>query len=63
MSVIHPAGTTRLKQRTEQLVPKMIAMPLDVLLERYGQVTTRVAATAEESRDGSLVIDKEVLPE
>ncbi|WP_419889799.1 polysaccharide deacetylase family protein [Paenibacillus xylanexedens] len=63
LSVIHPAGTKRLKQRTEQLVPKMIAMPLDVLLERYGQHTTQVATTVEESRDGSLLIEKELLPE
>ncbi|MDT9721487.1 polysaccharide deacetylase family protein [Paenibacillus sp. ClWae2A] len=63
LSVIHPAGTKRLKQRTEQLVPKMIAMPLDLLLERYGQHTTQVAATVEESRDESLLIEKELLPE
>ncbi|WP_339236937.1 polysaccharide deacetylase family protein [Paenibacillus sp. FSL R5-0517] len=63
LSVIHPAGTKRLKQRTEQLVPKMIAMPLDILLERYGQHTTQVAATLEESRDESLLIEQEILPE
>lgn len=63
LSVIHPAGTKRLKQRTEQLVPKMIAMPLDVLLERYGQHTTQVAATVEESRDETLLIEQEILPE
>lgn len=63
LSVIHPAGTKRLKQRTEQLVPKMIAMPLDHLLERYGQHTTQVAATVEESRDESLLIEQEILPE
>ncbi|WP_338588323.1 polysaccharide deacetylase family protein [Paenibacillus sp. Y5S-9] len=63
LSVIHPAGTKRLKQRTEQLVPKMIAMPLDVLLERYGQHTTQVAATIEESRDESLLIEQEIIPE
>ncbi len=63
LSVIHPAGTKRLKQRTEQLVPKMIAMPLDVLLKRYGQHTTQVAATLEESRDESLLIEQEILPE
>lgn len=63
LSVIHPAGTKRLKQRTEQLVPKMIAMPLDILLERYGQHTTQVAATIEESRDESLLIEQEILPE
>lgn len=63
LSVIHPAGTKRLKQRTEQLVPKMIAMPLDLLLERYGQHTMHVAATVEESRDESLLIEQEILPE
>ncbi|MCL6660770.1 polysaccharide deacetylase family protein [Paenibacillus amylolyticus] len=63
LSVIHPAGTKRLKQRTEQLVPKMIAMPLDLLLERYGQHTMQVAATVEESRDESLLIEQEILPE
>lgn len=63
LSVIHPAGTKRLKQRTEKLVPKMIAMPLDILLERYGQHTTQVAATMEESRDESFLIDQEILPE
>ncbi|TDL70711.1 polysaccharide deacetylase family protein [Paenibacillus amylolyticus] len=63
LSVIHPAGTNRLKQRTEQLVPKMIAMPLDLLLERYGQHTMQVAATVEESRDESLLIEQEILPE
>lgn len=63
LSVIHPAGTKRLKQRTEQLVPKMIAMPLDLLLERYGQHTMQVAATVEESRDESLLIEQEIIPE
>ncbi|MEK4366943.1 polysaccharide deacetylase family protein [Paenibacillus sp. FSL R5-0473] len=63
LSVIHPAGTKRLKQRTEQLVPKMIAMPLDLLLERYGQHTMQVAATVEESRDESLLIEQKILPE
>ncbi|MDR6718585.1 polysaccharide deacetylase family protein [Paenibacillus sp. 2003] len=63
LSVIHPAGTKRLKQRTEQLVPKMIAMPLDLLLERYGQHTMQVAATVEESGDESLLIEQEILPE
>ncbi|MFX3646948.1 MAG: polysaccharide deacetylase family protein [Paenibacillus sp.] len=63
LSVIHPAGTKRLKQRTEQLVPKMMAMPLDVLLERYGQYTTQAAATIEESRDETLLVEQEIIPE
>ncbi|OMF64042.1 polysaccharide deacetylase family protein [Paenibacillus sp. FSL R5-0766] len=63
LSVIHPAGTKRLKQRTDKLVPKMIAMPLDLLLDRYGQHTMQVAATVEESRDESLLIEQEIIPE
>lgn len=35
MSVIHPAGTSRLKEQPQELVPKMIVMPMDVLLERF----------------------------
>ncbi|SDL57575.1 Peptidoglycan/xylan/chitin deacetylase, PgdA/CDA1 family [Paenibacillus sp. ov031] len=62
LSVIHPAGTKRLKQRSEQLVPKMIAMPLDVLLDRYGQHAL-VAATAEQSSEELLVPEQDLVPE
>ncbi|MEC2343513.1 polysaccharide deacetylase family protein [Paenibacillus barengoltzii] len=37
MSVIHPAGTSRLKEQPQELVPKMIVMPMDVLLERFAE--------------------------
>lgn len=37
MSVIHPAGTSRLKEQSQELVPKMIVMPMDVLLERFAE--------------------------
>ncbi|MGN7309221.1 YkoP family protein, partial [Bacillus subtilis] len=60
LSVIHPAGTKRLKQRSEQLVPKMIAMPLDVLLDRYGQHAL-VAATAEQSSEELLVPEQDLV--
>lgn len=47
LSVIHPAGTKRLKQRSEQLVPKVIAMPMDHLLQHYG-TRSFAAATVEQ---------------
>lgn len=62
LSVIHPAGTKRLKQRSEQLVPKMIAMPLEVLLERYGHHAL-VAASAEQTHEEMIAQDKDLIPE
>jgi peptidoglycan-N-acetylglucosamine deacetylase len=35
MSVIHPAGTSRLKEQPQELVPKMMVMPMDHLLARF----------------------------
>lgn len=35
MRVIHPDGGTRLKQAPEVLVPKLILMPIDLLMKRY----------------------------
>ncbi|MDO7908126.1 polysaccharide deacetylase family protein [Paenibacillus sp. JX-17] len=35
MSVIHPAGQERLKQRSQELVPKMMLMPNSVLMYRF----------------------------
>ncbi|CAM2847664.1 polysaccharide deacetylase family protein [Paenibacillus sediminis] len=37
LRVIHPAGQKRLKHRADQLVPKMILMPIDVLIGRFSQ--------------------------
>ncbi|MCJ8011663.1 polysaccharide deacetylase family protein [Paenibacillus sp. KQZ6P-2] len=37
LSVIHPSGHSRLKEHSQQLVPKMILMPIDVLVERYAE--------------------------
>ncbi|WP_211747529.1 polysaccharide deacetylase family protein [Paenibacillus sp. Marseille-Q4541] len=36
LSVIHPQGQQRLKEGSQQMVPKMIIMPMDVLYERFG---------------------------
>ena len=60
LSVIHPAGKERLKQRTDQLVPKMIVMPVEDLLERYGQQNRKfVLDAAEQMQKESLVISNE----
>lgn len=40
MSVIHPAGGARLKERSEALVPKIILMPVSQLLDANGQKYT-----------------------
>lgn len=38
MSVIHPQGGARLKQSSsKELVPKMLIMPIELLLERYSE--------------------------
>ncbi|MCL6602590.1 MAG: polysaccharide deacetylase family protein [Paenibacillus sp.] len=38
MSVIHPAGGARLKERSEVLVPKMIVMPIQLLLHSKNKI-------------------------
>lgn len=37
MSVIHPSGGSRLKERSDQLVPKMILMPVSQLLDQMNR--------------------------
>ncbi|MEK3795113.1 polysaccharide deacetylase family protein [Paenibacillus sp. FSL R7-0204] len=37
MSVIHPSGGARLKERSDQLVPKMILMPVSQLLDQMNR--------------------------
>ncbi|MNC59967.1 hypothetical protein D3C75_1098120 [compost metagenome] len=37
LSVIHPAGGARLKERSEVLVPKMMLMPISQLLDQMNQ--------------------------
>ncbi|MGZ7443565.1 polysaccharide deacetylase family protein [Paenibacillus sp. TH7-28] len=55
MSVIHPEGGSRLKQQTEEMVPKLIVMPIDHLIgfidsgsHRQRLVKEQHAAAAEE---------------
>ncbi|MGQ8872472.1 polysaccharide deacetylase family protein [Paenibacillus sp. TSA_86.1] len=64
LRVIHPAGKRRLKQRTDQLVPKMILMPVAELLKRYGQPHHTIASgVAEQAEEESFIIENEVLTE
>ncbi len=35
LRVIHPDGGSRLKQSTEQMIPKLIVMPIDYLVKQY----------------------------
>ncbi|MEN1987827.1 polysaccharide deacetylase family protein [Paenibacillus hubeiensis] len=62
LSVIHPSGTKRLRERSEQLVPKLIVIPLEDLLQRYGQ-TEFVAAKAKETEEEFVAPENDILAE
>lgn len=51
MSVIHPQGQKRLKEGSQQMVPKMIIMPMDVLYERFGSVHKPERTAPREVKD------------
>ncbi|WP_068784662.1 polysaccharide deacetylase family protein [Paenibacillus phocaensis] len=59
MSVIHPAGTSRLKEQSQELVPKMIVMPMDVLLERFADHGSHRSSHAVEEKP--VVVEEESL--
>jgi len=50
LSVIHPQGKDRLGERSEMLVPKMIALPATELVRRYGEAVSEVAAARLDPR-------------
>jgi peptidoglycan/xylan/chitin deacetylase (PgdA/CDA1 family) len=67
LSVIHPAGGARLKERTEVLVPKLILMPVSELLKRMDQKmqprsADRKREQREEERTRSNTVDEVELP-
>lgn len=39
LSIIHPTGQKRLKERSEKLVPKLMLLPMNQLLSTYGHST------------------------
>jgi len=47
LSVIHPKGQARLKEGSEIMEPKMLLMPVDVLLGRYAEKKTQVQPPKE----------------
>lgn len=47
LSVIHPAGGARLKERSEVLVPKLILMPVSELLKKMNQQLPHHPKTAK----------------
>lgn len=55
MSVIHPSGGDRLKQRSShELIPKLIVMPTELLLEKYAEDGSHRRFTGKESREADL---------
>lgn len=52
LSVIHPAGGARLKERTEVLVPKLILMPISELMKRMDhKIQPRPASRKTDQRE------------
>ncbi|MGG1877525.1 polysaccharide deacetylase family protein [Paenibacillus cisolokensis] len=54
LSVIHPKGKSRLKDGTQAMEPKMLYMPVEVLIERYAskkRPSSAVAAIADEAHE------------
>ncbi|OME23826.1 polysaccharide deacetylase family protein [Paenibacillus odorifer] len=50
LSVIHPAGGARLKERSEVLVPKLILMPVSELLKKMNQQLPHHPKTAKKRK-------------
>ena len=47
LSVIHPKGQSRLREGSQMLEPKMLMMPVDVLINRYAEKGNRSYRSAE----------------
>lgn len=50
LSVIHPKGQSRLKQGSQMLEPKLLMMPVDVLIERYAEKPSRPYRAVDKDR-------------
>ncbi|MGG4395614.1 polysaccharide deacetylase family protein [Paenibacillus thiaminolyticus] len=55
MSVIHPQGKMRLREHSEQMVPKVMAMSVETLLTRYGKSRKPVM---EPQPERMIILDK-----
>lgn len=51
LSVIHPRGQARLKEGSQIMEPKMLLMPVDVLIGRYAEKKTQVQLPKEELQE------------
>ncbi|GAA0138182.1 hypothetical protein YSY43_50230 [Paenibacillus sp. YSY-4.3] len=52
MSVIHPSGGDRLKQRSShELIPKLIVMPIELLLDKYSEDGSHRRFSTKESTE------------
>ncbi|WP_151737793.1 polysaccharide deacetylase family protein ['Paenibacillus yunnanensis' Narsing Rao et al. 2020] len=61
LSVIHPAGGARLKQRSEMLVPKMMLMPVSQLLNQMNRQRPQKQIThLERVREEELTLEPEL---
>ncbi|OKQ00373.1 polysaccharide deacetylase family protein [Paenibacillus sp. P46E] len=61
LSVIHPAGGARLKERSEVLVPKMMLMPVSQLLDQMNQQRPQKQAKPRERiREEEMTLEAEL---
>lgn len=61
LSVIHPSGGARLKERSDQLVPKMMLMPVSQLLDQMNrQRPQKPVQHQERMREDELSLDAEL---
>lgn len=61
LSVIHPAGGARLKQRSEVLIPKMMLMPISQLLDQMQQQRAqKQVKPRERKREEELTLEAEL---
>lgn len=61
LSVIHPSGGARLKERTEALVPKIIVMPVSEMLRRMNkQPQKQPSRPLEQPREEELSLEHEL---
>ncbi|MBN3525743.1 polysaccharide deacetylase family protein [Paenibacillus apiarius] len=58
MSVIHPQGKRRLRQHAEQMIPKVMTMSVETLIERYGK--TRNYTFESRTADRMILLDQGV---
>lgn len=51
LSVIHPKGQARLKEGSQIMEPRMLMMPVDVLIGRYAEKKNQAQPPSEEQQE------------